>query len=347
MRRHRPRPLDGRPTVSVVIPCYNYGRFLPDAVAAALDQEQVHVEVIVVDDASTDDSAEVAARLAEHPQVQLLRHERNRGHIATYNDGLDLATGDYVTLVSADDLVARNALTRAVALMESHPDVGLVYGYARSFVGAPEPDERPLRSWSVYGGREWLGISARRGRCFLVSPEAVLRREAWEAAGAYDPRLPHSADFALWLDTAAGFDVGRVNGPVQAHYRVHDLNMHLTEYAGWLTDLEQRRRTFDLFFAERGASLGDAAALHASARRALAVEALRRGSAAAREHDPQAARYLELAESIDPALAAGPRGRVARRVVARGVHEPTASTWRFVERVDHHLQWRRERRYGT
>ena len=59
-----------------------------------------------------------------------------------------------------------------------------------------------------------------------------MRREALAQTDLYDPRLPHSGDFDMWLRTAARWDVGRVNGPVQAHYRVHDANMHLTTYAG-------------------------------------------------------------------------------------------------------------------
>ncbi len=257
------------------------------------------------------------------------------------------ATGDYVTLVSADDVLAKNALTRAVALMETHRQVGLVYGYARSFSDLPDTRDRAVRSWSVYGGREWLSLAARRGRCFVVSPEAVMRREAFASAGPYDARLPHSADFALWLQTAADFGVGRVNGPVQAHYRVHDQNMHLTAYAGWLTDLNERRRTFELFFEEQRDSLAGADDLHADARRALSREALRRAVTAAREGDRQADSYLEFAEQVDPGSSTDARARHARRVVARGMGEPASSTLRFAAKVDHHLRWRRERRYGT
>ncbi len=101
MTRRRPVPLTTRPTVSVVIPCYNYGHYLPGAVASALDQEGVDVDVLVVDDASTDDSAAVARSLAESdPRVDVLVHEVNRGHIAAYNDGLAKARGDYVVLIS-------------------------------------------------------------------------------------------------------------------------------------------------------------------------------------------------------------------------------------------------------
>jgi glycosyltransferase involved in cell wall biosynthesis len=325
--------------VSVVIPCYRYGHYLPAAIAGALDQSGVDVEVIIVDDASPDGSADVARALADSDErVRVLVHEENAGHIATYNDGLALAAGDYVTLVSADDLLTPDSLTRAVALMEHHPGVGFVYGYARSFAGEPEPVANRVRNWSVYPGRQWLGLAARRGRCFLSSPEAVMRREALAETDLYDPRLPHSGDFDMWLRTAARWDVGRVNGPVQAHYRVHDQNMHLTTYAGWITDLIERRRTFQLLFDERAPELPEVQALRPVAMRALAREARRRAKAAAYDSDAVEARaYLEFAAETWPADRSG-LGRVLPRMRRVDL---------AAERMVHHLRWRRERRYGT
>jgi glycosyltransferase involved in cell wall biosynthesis len=323
----------------VVIPCYRYGHYLPAAVASALDQSGVDVEVIVVDDASPDDSADVARSLAAADErVRVLVHEENAGHIATYNDGLALATGDYVTLVSADDLLTPDSLTRAVAVMEHHAEVGFVYGYARSFVGEPEPGPRRVRNWSVYPGRQWLGLAARRGRCFLSSPEAVMRREALAQTDFYDPRLPHSGDFDMWLRTAARWDVGRVNGPVQAHYRVHEQNMHLTTYSGWITDLAERRRTFQILFEERAPELPEVQALRPVAMRALAREAGRRARVAAYDGDAVEARaYLEFAAETS----------LAKRLTLARALPRVRRVERAADRVVHHLQWRRERRYGT
>jgi len=78
-----------RPTVSVVVPCYRYGQYLDQCIASILGQEGVEVRVLIIDDASPDDSFETAQRLADSdPRVQARRHETNRGHIATYNEGL-------------------------------------------------------------------------------------------------------------------------------------------------------------------------------------------------------------------------------------------------------------------
>jgi hypothetical protein len=351
VRFQRPRPLGTRPSMSVVIPCYNYGHFLPSAVASALDQTGLDVEVMVVDDASTDGSAAVARRLADaDPRVEVLLHEHNQGHIRTYNDGLEKARGDYVALLSADDLLAPDALTRAVSLMEHHPSVGLVYGYAWSFTGMPpEVVNTTTRSWSVWPGRDWLTVSARRGRCFLSSPEAVMRREALRQTDGYDPRLPHSGDFDMWLRTAARWDIGRVNGAVQALYRVHDANMHLTTYAGWLADLEARRTTFGILFDERAPELPEVARLRSPASRALAVEAVRRALAAHRE-DPGCSAVEELlAFALDtyPPVTRTAWWRLVEVGPRAGRRLPLREVRRAASRARSSLTWRRERRFGT
>ena len=115
----RPSPMVRSPSATVVVPCYNYGHYLRQLVAGVLDQQGVDVDIIIVDDCSPDGSGDIAASIAAfNPRVSFIRHEHNKGHIQTYNDGLQEATGDYVVLLSADDLLPKNALSRAVALLK-------------------------------------------------------------------------------------------------------------------------------------------------------------------------------------------------------------------------------------
>ena len=349
MRFARARLLSRTPRASVVVPCYNYGRYLPQLVKTALNQPIVDVDILIVDDASPDGSGEVAEQLAaRNPRVKVLRHMSNKGHIQTYNDGLQAVTGDYVVLLSADDLLPAGALTRAVALMETHPNVGFVYGYARSFSGAPPVVNAAVRNWSVWPGIDWLGASARRGRNFISSPEVVMRGDALRQVGGYDPRLPHSGDLDMWLRTAARWDVGRVNGPVQALYRVHDANMHLTAYAGWLTDLVERRRTFSLLFDEHEPSRTDIGRLRKPAMRALATEALRRAMWGHRDCADTALlrEYLDYAVETDPTIVGSAWWRVGQLGMLRDVRLPGVAARRYASKARHHLQWRWQRRYG-
>jgi hypothetical protein len=346
----KPVPLSRVPRVSVVVPCYNYGRYLPQLLDGVLDQPGVDVDVLIVDDASPDGSGDIAEQLAlEHPQVDVLRHRKNAGHIRTYNDGLRAATGDYVALLSADDLLPAGALSRAAALLDAEPRLGMVYGYARSFTHTPPSVDPNVRNWSIWEGNKWMALSARRGRCFISSPEVVMRRETMQEIGYYDPRLPHSGDFDMWLRTAVNWKIGRVNGPVQALYRVHELNMHLTEYAGWLTDLRERRKTFQLLFDEHAPSRPEVVELRPAAMRALARESIRRGLIAHRDGEPadQVAEYFEFATETDAQIRKSLPWRVAEFGQRRGRALPAAATRRLASRTRDHLVWRRERRYGT
>jgi glycosyltransferase involved in cell wall biosynthesis len=259
--------------ITVVIPCYNYGRFLPRAVRAVLDQPGVEVRVLIVDDASTDGSGEQAEALARtDSRIGVLRHPENRGHIRTYNDGLERVETEYVTLVSADDVVAPGAFARAIALLQQHPRVGLVYGRIERFRDAPPPPSgRPGRVWwRVFDGHEWGAATTRRTESDILSPEAVLRTATLRDIGPYNPALPRTGDLEYWLRVARRWDVGYVGGVTQAFYRVHGDNMHLTELNDLASMLRHRYYALEPFFAGP-----DGDALHEAARRRLAGVALR------------------------------------------------------------------------
>lgn len=274
--RPRPRRI---PRVSVVIPCFNYGRYLPACVASVVNQPGVDVDVLIVDDASTDDSGNVADDLAAaHPAVRVLHHARNAGHLQTYNDGLAAVDGDYVVLLSADDLLTPGSLARATALLEDHPAVGLVYGHTVPF---SDPEPPPARTtpaaWVLWDGLDWLTERFRQGRNCVTSPEVVVRMSVHRQVGYYRSDLPHTADMELWLRVAAVSDVGYVSGADQAWYRQHPSNMHTTMFsaaalAGMADEMRERLRA--LTIAADDLPVENADHLRALAQRALAVEAL-------------------------------------------------------------------------
>src|SRR5262249_12852646 len=140
------------PTVDVIVPCYNYAAYLEECVVSILEQPGVAVRVLVIDDASTDTTAEVGARLeASDTRVRYRRHSANRGHISTYNEGFDWAEADYLLLISADDLLTPSALTRAVAALEEHPRATMAHGRQIVFETEPPPPATgPLMSHGNY-----------------------------------------------------------------------------------------------------------------------------------------------------------------------------------------------------
>jgi glycosyltransferase involved in cell wall biosynthesis len=218
-------PSSRTPTVTVVVACANHGRYLLECLESALAQPGVRVSVLIVDDASTDGSAELAALLAAgDSRITLLRNLVRQGFREADNAGLERATGDYVTLLRATDLLAPGALARSVALLEAHPTVGLVYGSPVEFVDddlawALAGTRERVRGWTLWRGADWIDAQRRRGAHGVRSPEVVLRTAVQQRAGGYDPGRPEDGDLQVWLRVAAISDVGRVNGCDQAFRR--------------------------------------------------------------------------------------------------------------------------------
>ncbi len=122
---YRPAMALTSPTVSVIIPTYNFGNFVEDAVSSVLKQDVPGIEVIVVDDGSTDDTVERLARIAD-PRLRTVRLE-HQGVGAARNRGLSMARGRHIAFLDADDRWRPGKLARQIALLESEPDVGFVF----------------------------------------------------------------------------------------------------------------------------------------------------------------------------------------------------------------------------
>ena len=260
------------PTVDVIVPCFNYGRLLADCVRSVLDQEGVSVRVLIMDDASSDNTEGVGRRLAEDPRVEFRRHAMNRGHIATYNEALALVTASYVVLLSADDMLTPGALARATRLMDADPRIGVVYGR-----DIPFRDRAPLPAPEVgaaaprileYG--EFLRNACRLGHTGIQSPTVVVRTTVHRAIGDYLPELPHSGDTEIWLRMAAASMVAELDAD-QAYRRLHTSNMSLGYTP--LQRLLEQVRAFDIHF-DRQPLPADLAALRAVVRRTIAEAAV-------------------------------------------------------------------------
>jgi glycosyltransferase involved in cell wall biosynthesis len=294
-----------------------------------LDQPGVDVDVLVIDDASTDGSAQVAAALAAADgRVTLAMHARNQGHIATFNQGLSRATGDYVVLLSADDSLTPGSLRRATALMEANPEVGFVYGCAVAFDDdtTPAPPRTRERAWAIWDGDDWIADRCREGTNSVRSPTVVMRRSVARSVGDYRAELPHSGDLEMWLRAAAAARVGVVMGADQANYRQHSASMSRAQFVGRLVDLQERRRAFDSFFArhdDRGAiEVWRPAAYRAMSREAVLVAVMMFDQG--QGGDPAVAGLLELARELEPRVTSFWPWKVLANVLEPSARAPRA-----------------------
>lgn len=198
------------PRVSVITPCYNRARFLPETIESVLGQPYPDIEHIVIDDGSTDDTPAVLAGFAD--RVRLARHE-NIGEQRTVNRGIEMATGEFVVVVNSDDTLLPGAVPRLVSEFDRDPDLVAAY-----------PDWRTIDT----AGRTVSETAApafdlARMLCFHEchpGPGAMVRAEALRDAGGRDATYRYVADFDLWLRLGLVGPIRHVP-EVLATWRVH------------------------------------------------------------------------------------------------------------------------------
>lgn len=226
------------PRVSYIVASYCHGRYVAQAVDSLLAQTGMAVEVIVVDDASPDDSRRVLAHYAADPHVRLVFHERNQGADRSRNEGLALARGEFVGVMDSDDFcLSPDAARRQVAVFDAHPSVGVVY---TAFVtvdegGGPLDVARRWEADYVRGGREEFARLILE--CYVLNSGTLVRRRCHEEVGGYDPSLPYASDWDRWLRLVARCDVGYLAQPLYA-WRLHGRNATHATIPPWQTNRE-------------------------------------------------------------------------------------------------------------
>jgi glycosyltransferase involved in cell wall biosynthesis len=305
--------------VDVIVPCYRYGRFLRQCVESVLSQEGADVRVLIIDDASPDDTSEVGAELTgKDDRVSYARHAVNLGHIATYNEGLDWASADYTLLLSADDWILPGALGRAARVLDAHADVGFAYGaYIRVFTGETFSAPPARTGWRIMSGADFFRenrINNPVGTC-----TAVVRTSTQKLLGGYRPELPHAGDMEMWLRFAAHGRVARLDA-FQGVYRRHTRNMSIGYCDDMMRDLREREVALNFAFKNYAASLAEGPTLYSYLRRGLAqaaVEAVHQPFV--RGDTAKISQHLAYAEQLDPGIR---RSFAWRRQILRGMIGP-------------------------
>jgi glycosyltransferase involved in cell wall biosynthesis len=218
------------PRVSVIMPCYNHGRFVSESAAAVLAQTFSDLELIVVDDASTDNSMEVLRTLAKtDSRVKIIAHEKNRGPSGSRNDGVGSARGEFVAFCDADDIWKPEKLARQIRLLEEHPDCDITYCESEII------DETGRRTQLLFSG-EYPVPSAPSGNLFealctanFINTQTLLaRRSALGDRLAFDERVRLAEDWWLWIRLARHHRFVYDSEPL-ALYRVHTQSTGLTQ----------------------------------------------------------------------------------------------------------------------
>lgn len=190
------------PLVSVIVPAYNARVFIHRALESALGQTYPHLEVIIVDDGSTDGTADhVRQTFGQDTRVRIVT-QPNAGPSAARNHGARLARGEYIHFLDADEWWTPNKIERSLALFKQH-NVAVVYGHGFP-IDADTLQEIPLEKPPLPSGDvfcDWL-IGLMAGGNFGVTSSFMIRREAFESSGGFDTAIPIAQDYDLWIRLA-------------------------------------------------------------------------------------------------------------------------------------------------
>jgi glycosyltransferase involved in cell wall biosynthesis len=214
------------PRVSVVLPNYNYARYLKERVRSILGQTFADLELLYVDDGSTDASNQVMTAFSSDPRLQMRMHTENSGRVyQRWNEGAALASGQWLWFAGADDSAQPDFLEKMLALAERHPRAAILHcrqatmdsGGRLLAVSSPEPFMQA--EYAASAGDDIALMLVRHN--FLASASSMLlRRDAFEGAGGFDSRLWLAADWDLYLSMLRLHDIAYLCEALSC-YRLH------------------------------------------------------------------------------------------------------------------------------
>ncbi len=198
--------------VSVVTPAYNQAEFLEETILSVLAQDYPDLEYVVVDDGSTDGSAEIVERYAD--RLHWWTRQENAGQVAAINRGFEHTTGDLMAYLNSDDTFLPGAVSEMVTEFEANPELVMVYGDALY----TDPDSNRT---GYLTSRPWdPPTMVMNCDNHVVQPSSMWTRRAWEQAGPFDERGYYFFDFEFYLRLSALGPVRRVPKPWST-YRLH------------------------------------------------------------------------------------------------------------------------------
>jgi len=212
------------PKVSVCIPTYNYGYLIEDALKSVLHQNYNDYEIIIIDNASSDNTEKVVKSF-DDKRIKYFKNKQNIGFTKNLNRGLELAVGEYIVYLCADDYWLPNILEKEVEVLESHPTAVLVHTGYRSIYRIKGRDEirRDAILWpaGIHNGNEMIKYFFKKCVVFVWP---MVRRKILQILGGFDERMTMAPENHMWLRVVLEGDVAYIPEPLYA-FRYHGNNL--------------------------------------------------------------------------------------------------------------------------
>lgn len=179
--------------VSIIIPCYNQGKYVQDALNSAINQTYKNIEIICINDGSSDNSNEIIKKfILNHKNIKYINRDKNMGVANARNTAIDSSTGEYILPLDADDTIESTYVEKAVAILDNDSNIGMVYSEARKFGKVNE-----LWNLGKFNINNFLF-----GNCIFNC--ALFRKNDFIHAGKYKENIKSGCeDWDLWLSIIA------------------------------------------------------------------------------------------------------------------------------------------------
>jgi glycosyltransferase involved in cell wall biosynthesis len=210
---------DSLPLVSIVTPSFNQAPFLEETIRSVLAQDYPRIEYIVIDGGSTDGSREIIQRHKD--RLAYWSSEPDTGQTDAINKGFGLAHGDIFAWLNSDDTYHPGAVAQAVAYLQDHREIGMVYGHAYYIA----EDGRILAPYPT-GVTDLQGL--RRGVTTIPQQAMFFRSKLWRMVGPLDPTFYYAMDYDLWVRIAEISPIALCRRP-WANFRIHGTSKSITE----------------------------------------------------------------------------------------------------------------------
>jgi glycosyltransferase involved in cell wall biosynthesis len=227
------------PQISVLIPTYNYARYLPEAIESVLNQTFTDFELIIADDRSPDNTAEVVQPYLKDPRVRFVRHEQNLGMVNNWNYCLAQAKGEYVKYLFGDDkLCDTHALAELLSMLRDNPSATLAASARLIF----DEKSRPTDLWrtlpnGVHPGRQLVTSLLMQGGVNLIGEPSVVLFRRSDAARGFDPKYRQIVDLEMWFHLLEKGDLVYTGRPL-CGFRLHPCQQTESNHASGIARRE-------------------------------------------------------------------------------------------------------------
>lgn len=208
-----------KPLVSVVISTYNYAKYLPTAVKSVLNQTYKNLEIIIVNDGSTDNTDEVIAPYLKDERIKYIK-QKNAGQASAKNCGIKNTSGDYIAFLDADDYWRSDKLEKQLNVFTNDNAVGVVYSGLK-FINPNNEIDNSIILPQMYSGHILQELFIDN---FIGFSTAVVKKECFDKVGCFDVNLPMAIDWDLWLRIACFYKFEYANEHL-LYYRYGHANM--------------------------------------------------------------------------------------------------------------------------